>query len=335
MQRMLDRGGVHDAKVDGIALRERELLVVRPLLAVERERRLERLCLLDGIEPLGDHPDALIGRRRSTRRVDDEPTGELRVEPVAVVEVRQPLERRPIEEVAGLVELERDVARRAGRELHRVAIRRHRAAQSAECEGGIGAVVDGEMHGRADGRAQQRCRNRRRLSRLGERQNAHDRIELALGLIGRFDDVERQRERAARERSGRVPIVVHSRDRRVRDRTWKRNAWRRRNDRFLRRRKDSGKQERGNHGESHRRLRVRGGCGLPKAGGSRRHVNDCGESAPGYGNAKVTSPGSVVIATYCLPPALNVTGVDRTHCAPPDVFERQSPSPVVASTALR
>ena len=54
-----------------------------------------------------------------------------------------------------------------------------------------------------------------------------------------------------------------------------------------------------------------------------------------YGNAKVTSPESVVIATYCLPPALNVTGVDRTHCTPPEVFERQSPSPVVASTALR
>src|SRR5690349_6752226 len=121
MQRMLDRRGVDDAEMDGVVLRERELFVIRPSLAVERQRRFEGSRLRDRIKPLRDQPDTLLGRRRrGAGGIDDDRTGELRIEPGSVDEIRGAGEACPIEIVAGAIQLEGDLARCSHGETHRI-----------------------------------------------------------------------------------------------------------------------------------------------------------------------------------------------------------------------
>ena len=87
VQRMLDRRGVDQPPVHRVALRERQPLVVRPRLAVEHQRALERPVGIR-VEPLGDQPDALLSLRgEAPGRIDDERAGELRVEPVAIARI--------------------------------------------------------------------------------------------------------------------------------------------------------------------------------------------------------------------------------------------------------
>jgi hypothetical protein len=199
VKRMFDRRGIDHAEVNRIALGKRQAFVVRPRLSVERQGRLEAADLWKWMKPFGDQPDAFLRRRRwGAGRVDDEGAGELRIEPVAVVKARQALERRPVEEVSNLVESERDVTRCAGRDVDRVTIGRHRAAETTEHHSRVGTISDRESHRRSNGCAEQWARHLWRFARLGEREDAHHRIMLAFWLIARFDDVERQRQRSTR-----------------------------------------------------------------------------------------------------------------------------------------
>ena len=126
---MLDPRHVDDAKPYGITLREREPFGVRKALAVDDRGNLPRLPPVGLVEePLADEKDVVVGAR--ARRVDDDRTIELRVQPQPVFGGRA-RKRAPIRVGPGRRQTKAKFARRTGGKLDRIAIAVGASAQPA------------------------------------------------------------------------------------------------------------------------------------------------------------------------------------------------------------
>ncbi len=245
---MLDRRGVDEPPVHRVALWQRDLLVVRPRLAVEHEHALERPVGI-AVEPLRDHPDA-VARRRRPDGIDDECAAQLGVEPVALRKPGEALQDSPVGERAGRVEPRDDLARRAGREVHGVVGGLQRRTEAAEHDRRVGAIAQREPQRRTGGSAQQRTRDLWRPAGLGEGEHTHHGVRRALRPSRRLDDVERDGQRALRQAPRGGQVLVDRRHLRARQGAGQGKPRRRRNDGVL----EHGEcgEERRMEGERHR-----------------------------------------------------------------------------------